>query len=278
MRWSWLVLVAGCSFQSGAAAMLPGTTSGDDGGVADVAATTHDARPTDGNTADGPATAAACDVPDPTGLVLCLEFDDASLATMAIDSSGKGHNATSNVPAGNLVTRTVPITSQAIQVVSTTEILVADSADFDAAAYTAMAWVHRENQPNTGGLYSVIDLGQQFAIAINDDATIGCALQVSSTESFLVTGPAVTLNEWDVLACTYDGTNVCDYVFHGSSTTPNTTCTSIGSNDTASTAGIAIGSATAGGDHLAGKLDSALLFTRTLTASEICAAAGLTGC
>src|SRR5580704_9795701 len=83
--------------------------------------------------------APACGTTD-AALVLCLEFNEAGLATAttAVDSSPAHNDAAISVIT--VTTRDVPAMSQAIEVTSNSSVKVAASGDFGSTKYTTSAW------------------------------------------------------------------------------------------------------------------------------------------
>ncbi len=272
----WIVACsAGCGFNPVAATNSDAITDGSDGPGIHDAPIHHDAAPG----AEPPLAPMLCHAPDPTGLVLCLELDDPGLTT-ALDGSGLHHDATvANLTA---ITRTVPASSQGAQITSTSVIQTADSADFDLQTFTLMLWVHRENTPGTGGEYSLIDVYDQYRMRIDDQGKLSCIVE-SPTTIYVAPFASVVMSDWDLVACTYDGANVCGFVFDPTAATSSSACMSINHTlDTSGMQGVSVGALNQGNatydNHLAGKLDSARIFSRVLTTQEICVGGGLSGC
>ncbi|MDB4955987.1 MAG: putative transrane protein [Myxococcales bacterium] len=269
---------AGCTYAPG----NPGLGPSGDARVIDGMRVVDSTPPSDDSSIDGRAPF-VCAVPDTTGLVLCLELDDPSLATAALDASGLHHDAMlSNTSVAN-PPRSVPITSQAAQLTSTSSIVVPDSNDFNVQTFTLMAWVQREASVSSNHELGVLDVQGQFQIKIDDQTRLKCSLDSGgfATSSY---GSAVVINEWDLVACTYDGNQICSTLFRGGSGAGMQTCQSVQKTiSTQSTNGITIGDVATPivgitADHFLGKLDSARMFTRALTVQQICLAGGRTGC
>ena len=90
-------------------------------------------------------------------------------------------------------------------------------------------------------------------------------------------------NTWSLVACTYDGSQICTFVFSGGSGTAVQACSQVDSVSVAATSnGVVIGGRYSTSDgvynRLYGSLDSARMFDRALSASEICVGGGRTGC
>jgi hypothetical protein len=282
MRLLVLTALAGCSFQGALATGTSGDAAHPNDGEAGNIDAAHDGNvPTIDAAPDAFVPVLPCGAPDTNGLVLCLEFDDATL-TAAKDGSGLNHDAT--VANVSVTSRTVPTTSQAVQVLSTTAIQVGDTTDLDLQTFTLMAWVHRENTPGTNGSYGLIDTGGQYALTIDDTGKLICGITTSGGTEYVGQGDLVVLNEWDLVACTRDfgAQRLSMYVFRGASGTVAPLVYVATHTATTTTLGTSIGATlNSNGTHgsqLAGKLDSVRIFNRVLTTTEICVGAGRTGC
>lgn len=258
------VCVSACTFEHGAA-----SGPSDSQPPADARADARADAPLDTST-----TPAACRTSDP-GLVWCLEFDEANIATAttAIDGSGLHHDP--SIANVTTVTRQVPAISQALMLSSTSTISIAKPSDFDVQGFTITAWVRRTSNAELG----ILDTDHQYTMSINSgDHTIECALSDGSqTQSYL--GSAQTnANEWDLVACTFDTADVCTYAFHNGSPSAQSGCQSrtapVAKNGTTTT----VGSWVDGTSHFAGSIDQVRLYSRALTKQEICIAGGLMGC
>jgi len=258
-------LACGCGFRPAVSTDAPA------GGEPDVRLDTGVMPP-----GSEPVDVAPCYSTITSGLVLCLELDDPGLA-QARDGSGRHHDAT--VMNTSAVTRDVPSTSQAIQVISSTSIDTMDSTDFDLQTFTLTAWVHREGTP--GSYYGLVHNFGQYYMAIDNNDNVFCVIEDPTATT--LSGPTINQNEWDLAWCSYDGASLCGGVYaNGNPTSGQQDCTNVTTTlSTSSTHGIAIGSiATTTGhtDHLAGKLDSARIFNRALTQQEVCTSGGISGC
>jgi Concanavalin A-like lectin/glucanases superfamily len=224
---------------------------------------------------------APCYAPDPTGLVLCLELDDPGLA-QAGDGSPGHHDAA--VTAANVATRDLPATSQAAQIVSTSVIQTESSTDFDLQRLTLTAWVRREGTPATNGKYGLVHTFGQYYMALDDQGRVFCAIEDTNTV-YVRPGDATTLDQWDFVACTFDGTELCAWRFPGDDgSNGESTCGQPPNTVTLNTglaAGVSVGSiATTSGhtSHLAGRLDAARVYGKALDQQHLCEAGGFTNC
>jgi hypothetical protein len=293
MRAIVFVTLVGCSFSPSRA--LGVDASSGNGGDANGDGS-HDAPGTgSGSSGSGSGSSgsgggnAPCYAPDPSGLVLCLEFDDADLtgnSGVARDGSPAHHDAT--VTNSDVTTRTVPASSQA-ETISTTltapqaTIQAANSGDFDLQQLTLMAWVEPTATPESGNAYGIIEKVDQFLLAIDDDGNLLC--EVQGTDDIGVSaGDNVPVNAWSLIACTYDGNNVCTLVLpNGSGDSAQLHCESgptPATLETGSTNGPVIGGRYDGEvyNRLYGSLDSARIFNRVLGQKDICTAGGRTNC
>jgi hypothetical protein len=258
-------MLAACGFQ-------PAQVSGGDD--------THmpDARP-DTPMIDMQNMGAPCYVPDRTGLVMCLELDDAT-GGQAADGSGRGHDATvANVA---MVTRDVPANSQAGRIISTSTIQADTSPDFDLQQFTLELWVHREGTPASGGgIYGLVHNRGQYYMAIDENDAVKCVIETGTTFT-IATGPTLGFDEWDFAACTYDGSNLCPYVVTPAGAQAGTCTVDTITINVGTPSGISVGSITQSNgthiDHLAGELDAARIFSRALPVHELCQDAGITSC
>ncbi len=255
--------LAACGFQHGAAESMnptdaprPSDAPGDARKVIDV------------------PPAPTCQTSDPS-LVWCLEFDEPNLATaaMALDSSGLHHDP--SIANITTTTRSVPASSQVITLATSSTISIAKPSDFDLQAFTITAWVRR----GSNGELGIVDTSKQYTMSIaSTDHTVECAVS-NGTQTVSYQGSALTgMSEWDLVACTYDRANVCEYVFRNGSNSSQSGCS--GRNLTTATTGTTttVGSWADGTSHFVGDIDQVRLYSRALTEQEICTAGGLTGC
>lgn len=213
-----------------------------------------------------------------TSLRLCLEFDEPGLAmaTTALDSSGHGHNAT--IAGINGAMRTVPASSPAVQLSSTSTITLAQDSDFDLQQFTLTAWIKRGN--NLAQTQGVVDTGAQYSLSIDTFGRVQCGVTHGGTTTY--PGLAQTNgNEWDLVACTYDGANLCGYAFPNGSASPASACNGYAQSvDTNAGYGTTIGqwAVPTSGSQFIGSLDQVRIYARELSRQELCTAAGLSGC
>lgn len=271
-----LVSCAGCSFQHGVAV------------TGDVPMQPEDAKHDSGSDSDAPSIDApkvpvdappnACDTTD-TSLRLCIEFDESDLATAttARDGSGLAHDmAIDNIAVAS---RNVPAQSQAAQLSSSSTIKLAQHADFDLQQFTVTAWIRR-GASNPAQTQGVIDTGAQYALSIDTFGRVQCGITHDGTTTF--PGLAQTSgNQWNLVACTYNGSNLCGYAFQNGSASPQTECDSYTQSvDTNAGYGTTIGAwaVPTSGSQFIGSVDQVRVYARALSQQELCTAAGISGC
>jgi len=268
----WLVMATGCAFRlpDGAAAGTPTP----DGAVPPGEDSAPPPPPVD-------APFVTCTTSDPD-LAVCLELEDP--ANLGVDGSGKSHDAT----LANVTTtqRPVPAPSRAVTVDITSDIAIADSADFNMSGYTLAAWVDPDSAAASGDEAGVLDLGaREAALVIDDQGRVVCYAKTTQTLWFR-TGPTVASGQWSFVACTYQEPTLCAYVLHADGSGPEKTCGSTTDGapmHTSSTFGVKVGNvvdAPSGptGVRMHGGVDAIRVYRRGLTQTELCASAGLPGC
>lgn len=245
-----VVAGGGCAFHRGA--------------VAGDASARDDAAPPLDTPADTAPDAAPpfCDGGDAT-LVACYAFE----GTLA---DGSPHQLDPDI--SNNVTYASGKLGQAVVVGPTTEIDVADSADFDVTAFTIEAWIAPAALPATGARAGILDCDGQYGFFLHEAGDLTC------TGGGSVSAPAgsVATGTWTHVACTHDGTTLRIYV-NGSQVAMAASPAPGGGGTT----GITLGGNNPppnGGSPLDGTLDQLRLFSAARSAGEICADAGQTSC
>ena len=278
MRALVLAAIAGCGFSPRMAQQLDGSVATPDA----PASLAHIDASSPSPDAEAPA---ACYAPDVTGIMLCLELDDPDLMGSAIARDGAPGHHDASVTNGLPITRTVPTSSPAQQISTTTAasqvtIQVPNSSDFDLPEFTLMAWVDRTATPEDEMDYGIIERNNQFLLYFDDEDGLDCSVGSNGDG---VLGDIVPANTWSLVACTYDGSQICTIVLSGGSGAAEPVCEEVGSISVApSSNGPVIGgrySTTEGVfNHLYGSIDSARIFNRALSPSQICVGGGRSGC
>jgi Concanavalin A-like lectin/glucanases superfamily len=183
------------------------------------------------------------------GVVVCLDFEDASLDPTVRDSSGEGHDGT----ASNVVA--MPRASQQAAMVSnSSSIVVPASASFDLGdAFSIEMWFDpaSTDEDNTIITHSDdfgIDFAQSTGCFNGDDETWG---------------PNALSPGWHHVACTYDGRTLTAYV-DGAIVACMTTSPRTVSSDPLQIS-----------DHVVGGIDDIHLYDRALAPAEIQLMAGI---
>jgi hypothetical protein len=266
MRFAVLWLVAtGCSFR------LPGP-AGSEPSDDDV---TPDAAP------PGDAPLVTCTTSD-DALTVCLELED--VGNLGVDGSGKHHDA--EIVSVMTMTRTLPEPSRAGMLGGASRIAIPDAADFNLSAFTVAAWAMPTEAAPFGGEVGVLDLGaREAAIVLDDQGRLLCYVRTTQTLWFR-SGATVPIGTWSFLACTYQPPMLCSYVIHGDGGVADRSCGSTTDGapmHTSSQVGVRVGNvaddpAGAFGVPLAGAVDGVRVYQRALSAAELCASGGATGC
>jgi hypothetical protein len=203
--------------------------------------------------------------PPPSGLVAAYNFDAGSGTTLA-DASGNGNNGT----IANGTWSTAGHTAGALSFNGTsTSVTVADSASLDlTAGMTLEAWVSPSalgTAWRTALMKEQPPAGLTYALYANTDTSRPSAhIFTSGGEAILKGASALTVNAWNHLAATYDGTTLRIYlnaVEIGSAT--------VGKPITVTTGALKIGSNSIWGEWFQGLIDDVRVYNRALSASEI---------
>ncbi len=216
-----------------------------------------------------------------SSLKLCLELEDPS-TSLAVDGSGKQHDAA--VSGATATTRDVPETSRALTLGGSAAIMIGDSPDFDLQTLTISAWVRRTGSPASGQRFGVVDVGRkQAAMALDDQGRVVCMVR-TDFDVWVGTGGATAVNEWSLVACTYDAPELCMYTFKNGSSNPTKECGDTDGEpiDMSVNAGGTIGAlfdtSNQPVSRLSGAVDSIRVYGRALSESQLCNANGLSGC
>lgn len=262
---SWVIwpCLVGCSFS-------PSTgTAVDDGAVV------RDGDPdaaSDG--APDAAAASGCELV-PAGLVACYQFEG-DLATF-VDGSGNHHDA---VATGfTAVTRDVPAASQAIDVGPAASATVPQSSELSlTSSFTITAWM-RPTDPDTGANLGIVDHEGAWALSI-DHGVLQCWSN-RTNGLFQISTATFTNDAWQFVACTLASHTACVHQIDATAT-HTSKCAMATGNGTNGTNGFTIGSFQDGGggivDRFHGALDDIRIYSRALTAVELCTLSGHETC
>jgi hypothetical protein len=273
MRAAVLAALAGCGFSptplAGSLTVDAARVTGSDAGM--VA------------TSDAP-NPRPCYAPDLTGIVMCLELDDPDLVGSGIARDGAPGHHDATVTNGDPAMRSVPAPSPA-QTISTSSgaaqatIEVPDSADFALQHFTLMAWIDLTAYPTASNAYGIVEKLGAFNMYIDTDGGVDCTVGSGGQG---VLGDIVPQNTWALVACTFDGSQVCSVAtVGGSGQAAEPQCSDVTLAGVASTNPVLVGARFDGTmvfNHMFGSLDSARIFNRALSAAQICVGGGRTGC
>ena len=158
---------------------------------------------------------------------------------------------------------------------STTASIAADSR-LDLATFTLEAWV---NPSQVGAdTTSLVNRYSHYGMTLDNKGAPACEYTASGGgRGIASTIVPLAPNQWNHVACTFDGMNLRTYVNGLNSAS---TFTLAGPVATGGMEGVSIGGAAPGHptDLYVGELDELRIFSRVLTAQEICMDAGLASC
>jgi Concanavalin A-like lectin/glucanases superfamily len=158
------------------------------------------------------STFAACNDTVPNGLVACYPFDG-----NANDASGKGNNGTVN--GATLTTDRFGKQNSAYQFDGNSYIEVKDSNSLDlTTGFTMSAWVNSQGQiidnlcPICTGGGIILNKEAAYEMALTaKTSTIRYALFLNGSIQWTDTGVSVALNQWTLIAVSYDGNTIKVY-------------------------------------------------------------------
>jgi hypothetical protein len=251
MRWAWLVLATACRFD-------PGAFRGDAASLVE----------------DDAMVDAAPDTPPDMGIDAMVDYCDNTLACYrfennAQDSSGNGLNATTNnvaYAAGKI--------GNAMQMVDGTSAAdVAETTTVDVtAALTIEGWIRPTAIPGTGARVGMIDNNGQWGVFLIEANNMRCSMGAVA----LQTTGTIAVNEWNHVACTFDGTTTRLYV-RGVLEGTGTGATMLNTGGTTGFS-IAADNPPGSGQQLPGMIDELRLLPVARTATEVCEDAQLSSC
>ncbi|MGN6106955.1 MAG: LamG domain-containing protein [Kofleriaceae bacterium] len=206
--------------------------------------------------------------PDPA-LVLCLDFEDQPLADVAVDGSGRLHDA-----AASRVGVGARGGEQAAMLSADSSLHVAETPDLDLAQLTVAMWIQPEAAPPSGKVWWLLDNADQYTMQYEDEHQIRCGVRGETVDGDRAVAPR---SGWHHVACRYDGTELRVYVdgdvvdceqVTGAAATGGSTGTAIGSRVLSLANGVQVR------DRFLGGIDNVAVYGRALEEDRICAAAG----
>ncbi len=251
MRATLLVLATACRFD-------PGAFRGDAALVIENDVSSDAASDTASDTA-GDAPVDYCD-----NTLACYRFEN-----NAQDSSGNGLNATTNnvgYVAGKV--------GNALQMIDGTSAAdVAESTVVDVTtALTVEGWIKPTALPGAGLRMGMLDNDGQWGVFLLEGGNMRCTVPNAAAQT---TG-TIVVNEWNHVACTFDGTTTKLYV-RGVLEGQGTGATMLGTGGTTGLS-IAANNPPGSGDRLVGMIDELRLLPVARTATEVCQDALLPSC
>lgn len=213
------------------------------------------------------------------GVVLCVDFEDASLAGQAIDRSPHQNHAVAR-DVGSIPRE--PPGEQAAQLSNASSLRVRESASLDLATFTIEMWIRPDRaQPKgkDGGKtdHGLFDNHGHYAMRIREDLKIRCGIGPDAAAR-VSSESAVPGQTWSHVACTYAGGEMRVYV-NGHLSDCQALVAPAFASDRGSAIGAEIDPAGLDGlrDRFLGGVDNVRIYDRALDGPALCAAAGHTG-
>lgn len=230
-----------------------------------------------GGGGEPPASVAACNTPDATGLVVCLEFEDSANDGVLDDSSPARRHAQSVGMAQ--VPRDASASSMAADVGARAATYVAQHPALDLpSAYTLAAWVKPDSLPGASSARGVIDHEGQYAMIVSatPSGSINNRCQHTGVSKYEYT-ERLPVGVWSFMACTWDGTQLCAWRWASPTDHERYCHTATTAPAAAGTLGLAVGHLSSAGvahSRFDGALDSVQVYSRGMTEAQLCALAG----
>lgn len=201
---------------------------------------------------------------------LCLDFED-DFTTVVHDGSGLQHDATATLVSA------MPRTAELAARVNTgSRLQVAESPDLIAPNITFGMWIHPDAPVPEDAVRGLLAYGARYQLAFGDGNEISCRIGDTDVDT-RVEIPNIIVGTWTHVACTFDGNELRAYV-DGSVVG----CRRMARAGGATKGGLAIGARLDGNgqlvDPFVGGIDDVHIYARSLSASEICSAAGAVAC
>lgn len=224
----------------------------------------------------GSAGVVPCKTPDPTGLVVCLEFEDKMDDGGLDDSSPARRSVTSMGLSQVTSTSTMGMGADVGAMAST---YVAQDVALDLkSGYTLAAWIKPNTAPAANTARGVMDHEGQYAMIVsaNGAGAIYNRCQHTGVAKYEYT-TRLPVGAWQFMACTFDGTQLCAWRW-ASATDHEHFCHTVSLQPAAAgTQGLAIGHLSSGGvpqGRFDGALDSVQVYNRGMTEAQLCALIG----
>jgi Concanavalin A-like lectin/glucanases superfamily len=222
---------------------------------------------------------APCKTPDPTGLVVCLEFEDEVGDGMLDDSSPARRTVTSTGLAQLSSMMPMGGTTNVVDVGTAARTYVAQDAALDLkSGYTLAAWIKPDTAPAANTARGVMDHEGQYAMIVSANGTgdMYNRCQHTGVAKYEYT-TRLPVGVWQLMACTFDGAELCAWRW-ASATDHEQFCHAVSLQPAASgTNGLAVGHLSSSGAPLYrfdGALDSVQVYNRAMTEAQLCAMVG----
>jgi hypothetical protein len=218
---------------------------------------------------------AACKTPDPTGLVVCFEFED-SVADGVLDDSSPARRDAMTSGVSQLAD---PSRGMAIDIQTMANTYVTGASPFDLPnAYTLTAWVKPDTAMPPSTARGVLDHEGQYAMitSATPSGAIHNRCQHTGVQRYEYT-TRLPVGQWSFLACTWDGNELCAYRWASPTDRERYCHTPTFAPAAVGTRGLAVGHLSYNGQPLGrfdGALDSVQVYSRRLTSAQICALLG----
>lgn len=228
-------------------------------------------------TSEEPSSVAPCKTPDPTGLVVCLEFEDSPTDGTVDDSSPARRAVTSS--GLSQVARDGSATSMAADVGPSSATYVAQDPALDLAqAYTIAAWVKPDTALAANAVRGIVDHEGQYAMiaSATPSGMINNRCQHTGVAKYEYT-TRLPVGIWSFMACTWDGTQLCAWRWASATDHEHWCHTPTLKPAVAGMRGLAVGHlSTEGAPHhqFDGALDSVQVYARGMSETQLCALAG----
>jgi hypothetical protein len=221
---------------------------------------------------------AACNTPDASGLVVCLEFED-SVADGELDDSSPARRNAATMGLSQIPRDGASGSKMAADVGPQAMTYVAQTTALDLkSGYTLATWVRPDSVPPNGAARGVLDHEGQYAMIVSATTSgeIHNRCQHTGVAKYEYTD-RLPVGMWSFMACTWDGTQLCAWRWASPTDHEHYCHTPALKPADAGAMGLAIGHLSeAGSPHARfdGALDSVQVYSRGMTEAQLCALAG----
>lgn len=142
---------------------------------------------------------------DEPGLVLCVDFEDASLAQFAIDGSTYGNDAT----ATNVTSIPRIQDESAAELAKMSSLRVSESDMLDVPKFTIEMWIRPTTEPGDKQVAGLFDNPGQYSMLFENKRRVRCGITGDNDAN---SEGGVPMNVWSHVACRYDGNEMRIYI------------------------------------------------------------------